>query len=70
MAAIGFEQQSPGASQSRKIKRGFGIHHLILCGVHHEHLGLIDEVLRSFSGIADFSEIQVNVTGGSMAQTA
>jgi len=33
------------------------------------HLGLIDEVLRGFSGIADFSEIVVNVTGGSIVQT-
>jgi glycyl-tRNA synthetase beta chain len=37
--------------------------------VRGAHLGLIDEVLRGFSGIADFSEIVVNVTGGSMAQT-
>jgi glycyl-tRNA synthetase beta chain len=29
------------------------------------HLGLIDEVQRSFSGIADFGEIVVNVNGGS-----
>jgi glycyl-tRNA synthetase beta chain len=26
-------------------------------GIRAAHLGLIDEVLRSFSGIADFSEI-------------
>ncbi len=31
--------------------------------VRGAHLGLIDGVLRGFSGIADFSEIVVNVTG-------
>jgi glycyl-tRNA synthetase beta chain len=34
------------------------------------HLALIDGILRGFSGIADFSEIVVNVTGSSIAQTS
>ena len=34
------------------------------------HLALIDEVLRGFSGIADFSEIVVNITGFSIVRTA
>ncbi len=38
--------------------------------VRGAHLGLIDEVLRGFSGIADFSEIVTNVTGFSIAQTS
>jgi glycyl-tRNA synthetase beta chain len=37
--------------------------------VRGAHLALIDEVLRGFSGIADFSEI-VTITGFSIAQTA
>jgi glycyl-tRNA synthetase beta chain len=31
--------------------------------VRGANLGLIDEVLRRFSDIADFSEIVVNITG-------
>jgi glycyl-tRNA synthetase beta chain len=34
------------------------------------HLALIDGILRGFSGIADFSEIVVNVAGYSIAQTS
>ena len=36
--------------------------------VRGAHLGLIDGVLRGFSGIADFSEIVVNFTGLSITQ--
>ena len=36
--------------------------------VRGANLGLIDEMLRRFSDIADFSEIVVNVTGGAMTQ--
>jgi glycyl-tRNA synthetase beta chain len=38
--------------------------------VRGANLGLINKVLQEFSGIADFSEIVVNVTGGSMVRTA